>query len=381
MTLYQLALLGTPTPEQAATLTATLSVMVAPFDLAINREISLAMGAENFDPDPRYPATAVYFGHNPPDTTSIDRLAALGVPIVPVVSDLAQFAAETPPSLRHLNGLALSNLDEELRELAAVLLECAGLMPRQRRIFLSYRRDEAREAAVQLFEALAKRHFDVFLDTHGVPPAVDFQETLWQRLCDSDVLVMLDTPGYFQSRWTELEFASALAKSIVVLRMGWPGHPINARARLARDLPLEPGDFQTPGGRLTENTVQRLCAELEAARSQSIARRHGEILNATRLALRKIGGDLEAVGPGRSMLARLPDGRVVAAHPAVGIPSAMSLYDACQASRGRDTAVVYDDAGVSPKWQAHLDWLGGHIGMARWIRSGRAAWDFAQWVR
>jgi TIR domain len=67
------------------------------------------------------------------------------------------------------------------------------------------------------------RLFDVFLDTHGIAPAEDFQTMLWHRLCDSDVLVMLDTPNYFGSRWTSAEFGRALAKGIAVLRVGWPG--------------------------------------------------------------------------------------------------------------------------------------------------------------
>jgi len=41
-------------------------------------------------------------------------------------------------------------------------------LPAQRRVFVSYRRNESRDAAVQLFEELSARQFDVFLDTHSV---------------------------------------------------------------------------------------------------------------------------------------------------------------------------------------------------------------------
>ena len=77
------------------------------------------------------------------------------------------------------------------------MLESVGLLPRQRRVFVSYRRDEARQAALQLFNAFSAKLFDVFLDTHGIAPTEDFQAVLWHRLCNSDVLVMLDTPGLF----------------------------------------------------------------------------------------------------------------------------------------------------------------------------------------
>ena len=122
--------------------------------------------------------------------------------------------------------------------IATALLECVGLLPRQRRVFVSYRRDDARQAALQLFNALSARLFDVFLDTHGIAPAEDFQAVLWHRLCDSDVLVMLDTPGYFESRWTNAEYGRALAKGISVLRIGWPGVSPSLRTATASRLDL-----------------------------------------------------------------------------------------------------------------------------------------------
>src|SRR5690606_5931770 len=154
---------------------------------------------------------------------------------------------------------------------ATALLECAGLLPRQRRVFLSYRRDEARGAALQLFDAIAARHFEVFLDTHGIAPGDDFQATLWHRLCDSDVLVMLDTPGYFSSRWTEAEFGRALAKSISVLRIGWPDVGASPRTLTASQLPLTKDEVNQDTGLLSEAAIRRVCEHLETVRSQSVA--------------------------------------------------------------------------------------------------------------
>lgn len=50
--------------------------------------------------------------------------------------------------------------------------------------FVSYRRGDARNSALQLFNALSGRLFDVFLDTHGVAPlrweTKPFR--LWERI-------------------------------------------------------------------------------------------------------------------------------------------------------------------------------------------------------
>jgi hypothetical protein len=35
--------------------------------------------------------------------------------------------------------------------------------------------------------------------------------------------------------------------------------------------------------------------------------------------------------------------------------------------------------GLHPAWLAHLDWLGGHIRAARWVKATEAAWQLADW--
>src|SRR3546814_16773733 len=108
--------------------------------------------------------------------------------------------------------------------LASTMLECVGLLRRQRRVFVSYRRVESRAAALQLHDLLASRGFDVFLDTHAIRPGDPFQDVLWHRLVDSDVMVMIDTPTSFDSRWTRLEIGKAREKKIQALRVIWPEH-------------------------------------------------------------------------------------------------------------------------------------------------------------
>jgi hypothetical protein len=177
-----------------------------------------------------------YFGSAHRDGgQNLEELKRRGIPVLPIVSSLARVADEIPEELRSLN--CLEYVPGAGQRVASALLECCGLLPRQRRVFLSYKRDEAREAALQLFDELSSRVFDVFLDTHGVPPAADFQSTLWHRLCDSDVLVMLDTPSYFESRWTSAEFGRALAKDIAILRVGWPNASPSPRTSTASLVP------------------------------------------------------------------------------------------------------------------------------------------------
>lgn len=377
MTIYQLGILGSPPPGTVATLTGTLSSIVSNFGLSIPADVSVDQGA-NFSPDPKLASAALYFGGVGVNDPTIPAIIATGIPVVPVVSDLISFSAEIPLALRHINGLSFSGDDARFTKIASVLLECVGLLPRQRRVFLSYRRTESREVALQLFEAFAARQFDVFLDTHGVPPAEDFQAILWHRLCDSDVVVMLDTPGYFNSRWTDAEFGRALAKSITVLRVGWPSHVASPRLAMQPSIDLAASDFDARG-RLASSRVDQVCTSLELYRSKSIAIRHSEIVGTLRVAMQKLGGVIDGVGQRRSTFLTLADGTKVVAYPIVGVPTAQTIYEAEMEGHKGSVAIVYDHVGLHENWQRHLTWLANYVQPVRFVRTSEAAWVFGAW--
>src|SRR5260221_11727914 len=147
MAIYQLGILGSPPVGTLGALTNTLSSIVSNFGLSIPGDVSVDQSS-SFLPDPKLASAALYFGGvGVSDPIASDVIAA-GVPIVPVVSDLKSFSAEIPLLLRHINGLSLSEDDAQFTKIASVLLECVGLLPRQRRVFLSYRRTESRAAAM-----------------------------------------------------------------------------------------------------------------------------------------------------------------------------------------------------------------------------------------
>ena len=229
--LYELAVLGAPSDAQISELEQLISQAVQPFGLRLGQEVGWLVRPEAFNPEQQKAAAAVFFGGKDAPQANLQSLLRKAIPVLPVVSDPAKVQEEIPAILRPLHCLAYNAGGAQ--RVATALLECAGLLPRQRRVFVSYRRDEARQAALQLFDALSSRLFDVFLDTHGIAPAEDFQAMLWHRLCDSDVLVMLDTPNYFASRWTSAEFGRALAKGISVLRIGWPDATPSVRTATA----------------------------------------------------------------------------------------------------------------------------------------------------
>ena len=192
MALYELAVLGFPSTDQLASISSAFEQAASQFKLRVGDEINLLVQPDSFRPDQRTCAAALFIGGTGGAEIDISKVVDVkSLPILPVASTSAAVSSEIPASLRGLNCIFSDKSSPD--RIFGALLECVGLLPRQRRVFLSYKRDEATAAAVQLFGELSSRQFEVFLDTHGIGAGVDFQEALWHQLCDVDVLVMLET--------------------------------------------------------------------------------------------------------------------------------------------------------------------------------------------
>ena len=375
--LYEFAILGAPSDAQVEELQAIVSQSIAPFGLRLGHEIAWSDRSANFTPDQHKASVAVFFGGNDAPEANLAELMRRAVPVIPVVSRPSKVGEEIPGILQTLNCLDYSQ--GGMQRVATALLECVGLLPRQRRIFLSYRREEATQVALQLFEALSARLFDVFLDTHKIGVAEDFQAMLWHNLCDTDVLVMLDTPTYFDSRWTAAEFGRALAKGVSVLRIGWPDCTPSERTKTANSIELAREEIDKDTGKLVDKLIDRICLRLEAVRVESHAVRNVNLVSNLRIAIEQIHGKFIGVGTHNAVLIILPDGSEVVVYPSVGVPTSTTLHDASTNSPNQSVAVIYDHIGLHPRWLAHLDWLGSHVSSAHWVKSSEAAWQFADW--
>lgn len=375
--LYEFAILGAPSDAQLDELREIVEKSIEPFDLQLGQEVAWSVRPNNFNPDQLSASAAVFFGGANAPIANVVELMHRAIPVIPVVSNLKMVPHEIPKILQPLNCLDYSK--GGMQRVASALLECAGLLPRQRRIFLSYRRDEATQVALQLFEALSARLFDVFLDTHKIGIAEDFQAMLWHHLCDSDVLVMLDTPNYFDSRWTSAEFGRALAKGVSVLRIGWPECKPSERARTASSIELTQDEIDANTGQFAAPLIDRICQRLEVVRVESHAVRNVNLVSNLRNAIEQIQGEFVGIGAHKAVLIKLPNGSEVVVHPAVGVPTSTTLHDASANSLNQSVAVIYDHIGLHPRWLAHLDWLGSHVISAQWVKSSEAAWQFAAW--
>jgi hypothetical protein len=381
---YELAILGSPTENERDRLTGTLKLMIEPFGLQLGTDVILHGPATVIERDERLAFAGAYFAieGGTQDLQQVENLIGRHAPVIPSIVAVDQFN-HVPPILAFANGIRRRKSDPELEELAAAMLECAGLLSRQRRVFVSYRRTEARNAAVQLHDELTARGFDVFLDTHDIRPGEPFQEILFHRLVDCDVMVMLDTPTYFESRWTKEEIGRARAKEIQILRVIWPEHKPNRMTDLAETVYVDPDEIKGADGPFTDSLVDTIANHVESLRSRSIASRERTIVGKLKAAVGMIGGSIEGVGAYRAISLKLEDGRRLSAYPVVGIPTAEALHDVLRkaesAAIGEVPILVYDHVGIREVWLSHLKWLGEQIQAVRQIKVSEAGWALAGW--
>jgi hypothetical protein len=383
MTLYEVLVLGSPTRKQRTELEARVTEVAVLFSLRFPDDIVVRYGHTADKRNPKATSVALYFGGDPSiDSHWVDVLEAAKIPVVPVVVGSASISGTIPATLLPINACIVPADDDRLDTLAAVALEILGLLHRQRRIFISYRRTESREVGVQLHDELSSRGFDVFLDTHDIRPGTDFQEMLWHRLADCDVMIMLDTKEYFDRKWTKQELGRSLALGVQILRIVWPDHSGSRHLSLSDTITLADADLDTQA-RLSPARISEVARRAEALRSRSIATRQMEIASKLRFEVERIGGKFEGIGAHRAIGLTLPHGKTVEAYPVVGVPTAELLNDvhrkATAAGHDRFPCLAYDHTGIRPAWLDHLAWLDGNIAGVRTLKVFGAGWELAKW--
>lgn len=155
--------------------------------------------------DRNSPAVAVYLG-SPAGAASaecrqqVDEALADRVLMLPVVDDERNFKAHTPAPLYPFNGEAWLG-DDALPRIVRFVHEALGLEERQRMVFLSHRRSDARAVAEQLHDELIKNRFWPFVDRFDIDPAEDVQQRIHAALEETAFVVLVESPAAVTSQW------------------------------------------------------------------------------------------------------------------------------------------------------------------------------------
>jgi len=271
------------------------------------------------------------------------------------------------------------------------ILRLLHLTRSQRRAFISYRRTESSPVARQLFDGLMARGYQVFLDTASVDAAEPFQDVLWRRMADVDMIVLLDSPQGLASRWVCEELVQAQHLGLGVLRLTWPNamdENVPSRGTefcIGYDLKKQHFDLNNTeaDGTLTVATVEDVLEHVEDVRIESLALRRRRIISELSDRAHKHGLriNFQPVGPVTLSLSEgtVEDEPIGIAIPLIGLPDAWAVHEeevlSCDLAeeqqwdpkliprllKTNDVRVLFDCLGLDAQWSRHLCWLNQHL--------------------
>ena len=150
----------------------------------------------------------------------LDKLTIENIPLITITDNIRKYSEYTSfnERIQLVNAIDTKN-KEDLSLLPSIVLTALGLEDRYRKVFISYARADKTKLAYTLFSELRKYRYEVFLDFISIDKGVSFQEELKQQLCDSDVIIMLDSEHYRDRKWVDEEVQLAFKRNIPMLRV------------------------------------------------------------------------------------------------------------------------------------------------------------------
>lgn len=366
---YQLIILGKDFDIQEAII-GTLKDKVK--EIGMDFSHFRIINDENFD---KYtdasPSFCIYLGRNEEnkqfaDVELLEKVVVDASLVLPIVQgSLEDFNQCVPKIISTYNGLAVSEQDKDVKveKIANNILEAFSLLRKNRRVFISYKRDESTSAAIQLYEALERSGFDVFLDTHSIRPSEPFQDELWHRMADSDVVVLLNTSNFLGSMWTTQELATANKLLLGIVVVSWPEHSIKNHkdAEISFPIQLKANDFNNKNERLNNNIVDQIIKNVESIRARTLAaRRDNLISNFMKMAKSKgCNPQLDSY----KIISMTKNDEEIVLVPAVGIPNSLNyesssiFIEEIRNKKYEHVYILFDETCIRDYWLKHLKWL------------------------
>ena len=327
----------------------------------------IEINASNFEEtyQNKQPSFVYYFGkkdHLDKDADFLVTLMTNGDAIIPVYFHPDAFYEEIPKQAWKVNGKLYS--PDRVNAFVNYALEALRLLRHNRKLFISYRRNESTSIANQLFDALVRCNYDVFLDTYSIGAAKNFQEELHHRLSDCDILIQLYTKEFKASTWCMEEINAANQKQIGVIELVWPGLELDIHNHLCEPIQLVEHNFITnstdPHSRINDDIIDLIVHKVESVRARNMAARQDGLVGEFIIEAQNVGRIL--VQEYKYLVERKDDDEVNVFIPAVGVPQSYDCYESLLFKELLKNPmlkihIIYDDLRIKKRWIEHLDWL------------------------
>ncbi len=251
-----------------------------------------------------------------------------------------------PPSLRNVVGVPFHT---SATEVATDVVDLVLLAGEERRAFISYAHQDGSQTAFAVFDALARRRFEVYLDRFRTAPSTDFVERIDDELRDKAMVVVIESAEAAKSVWVLHEVAAAVLRGYGLLAVNIgnaPRHP-----------------WIPPSRRLSLPTLREdvVCDEVERHYQAAVLdqrRRRSQTLEwALRAAIRRGPGtrDVATVGDRCDLLNGAVEYSVLGSFRPAGLHEARRVSEAVDGSGRR--AAVYCPRPARPAAQVDQAWI------------------------
>jgi hypothetical protein len=363
----------------------TISQAVAQELLTLGLHRSLTVTVSESRASVSVPHVCVYLGDagakvDARVASEIDYELGMGTTIFPVVSDLRNFGDHVPDALAFANGIAWND-DDSLRRLIRALLEELGIEDRQRRVFISHRRDDGLGAAEQLHDRLTHFGFQPFIDRFAIREGADVQAEIADALEDHAFLLLLETPLAHTSDWVYDEVDYALSHTMGVLIARWPGdvREVPGSSGIPRllisenELVADEHNFDV----FTEAGLDHLVARIEEAHALGLVRRRRMLVQSIEEAARAAGIASCVSLQDWRLLIETAEGRlVVGTTPRLPTASDLQEVDEAAAEIGAElpSLLVHSARLLSDRLSKHLEWVSGGRSMSMIPENAVGGW-------
>lgn len=319
--------------------------------------------------DPVGSAFSVFLGSersalDPALNERVGRSLASADLVIPVVESLTGFHSQVPATLHPLNAIEWVR-GASANPLARRLLEELAIEERQRRVFISHKRDDGLLAAEQLHDHLSHHGFRPFIDRFGVAPGRDLQAEIANAMEDCAFLLLLETPLAHTSDWVfdEVEYAQSHQMGIHIVT--WPGdvEELPLTNRWPRQQLGVAGLRREKGfDILTDEALDGVLEEVEAIHAQALARRRRYLLKSTEEAARAAGMQCTPLAGWRLLVESADAATVVQVSPRLPTVEELCRLDAARlAARegGLPGLLVHAARALSRGRRETLAWAAG----------------------
>lgn len=355
---YQLVILGQEGSSYKEPLVTELKKRFSDIGLDFNEHLEILDSSKNLSKWEGFPV-AVWFGGiglaDPTETKIVEDLLDRGFSVFPVVESLTNYQSHVPSVLHPINGQEF-----DLLRLSMEIMRGFRLVRPLRQVFISYKRTESSGVAKQIFHALTERGYRVFLDTISVDNGADFQQALWSRMADVDLLILLDSPTALDSDWVYQELSRASDLGMGGVQLIWPNHTRTAGTEFSSPIMLADIDFvegkATSDAIITDSMLKQVSIRIETERIKSMNARRIRLIDGLQASISAKGVNL-VVHPTRQVDVMKGAKKFAELLPFVGVPDSFAVYEHEIAYPNPETYLIYNGLGVDEHWEAHLKWI------------------------